>query len=253
MSNKNEYLPCKCWFEKGELHRAYFEYDEDCYDSPRDWDNLSIIVNASRYNLCGSNDVVTNDIEEWLIKETGIKEDWYYKNYKRYGGLDGLINKFQKEKCIAFTYLSVYDHSGICVYCGYERGWDTSAVGFAYVPKDSDEVKSYRRTSSLEETKKWANEVLESEIHTLDQYVRGDVYGVITEVYDEETKEWNREESLWDIYLDSKSEEDSAISYIKEYSGDAELLDEKVVLEAIENNTLDVLQGQNVLVFKEIE
>ena len=254
---KNDYLPTQCWFEKdGTLMRGYFCYDENA-ESPREWDNLSVIVNASRYNLCGRGDIETDDIEEWLINETGINEDWYYANKKRYGGIDGLVQKFIKEKCAAFTYVSVYDHSGICVYAGYCSGWDYSAIGFAYIPKDNKEVKSYRRSHTAEETKKWAEEILDGEIHTLDQWCRGDVYGCVTEAYDEELGEWDKwsGDSCWGYFLDdatTDSEYKDAISIIKDFSGDRPLIDEKVVEVALENNELDVLRGQQLLDFEEI-
>jgi len=250
MSTRNDYLPCKCWFENGKLHRAYFAYDNDP-ESPREWDNLSVIVNASGYNLCGRGDIETDDIEDWLIAETGINEDWYYNNKKRYGGIEKLVEKFIKEKCAAFTYVSVYDHSGICVYSGYCRGWDYSAIGFAYIPKDSKEVRSYRRSHTAEETKKWAEEILEGEIHTLDQWCRGEVYGCVTEEYDTELEQWDKwsGDSCWGYYLGNDEEKD-AINIIKEFSGNNELLDENVVLQAIEEGNLDVLQGQQLIVFE---
>lgn len=254
---KNDYLPSKCWFENGKLMRGYFCYDENA-ENPRDWDNLSIIVNASKYGICGRGDIEVKDIEEWLIAETGINEEWYYANYKRYGGIDGLIEKFKREKCAAFTFVSVYDHSGICIYSGYCRGWDYSCVGFAYVPKDSKEVKDYRKTHTAEETKKWAEEVTDAELHTLDQWCRGDVYGCVTEEYDFDNHEWDKYsgDSCWGYFLNDatcKSEEEDAINIIKDFAGsDTKLYDEKVIEDALNDNTLDVLLGQKVFEFMEI-
>jgi hypothetical protein len=253
---KNDYLPTKCWFENdGTLMRGYFVYDENA-DSPRDWDNLGIIVNASRYNLCGHHDIETNSIEEWLINETGINEEWYYNNKERYGGIDALLEKFQNEKCAAFTFISVYDHSGICVYAGYCTGWDYSAVGFAYIPKNSKEVKSYRKGHSAEETKDWANRVLEGEIHDLDNWCRGNVYGCVTEEYNEELEEWDvfSGDSCYGYYLNdtsSESEEKDAINIIKDFAGDHKLFDYEEVESAIENKSLDVLKGQLLFDFGE--
>jgi len=255
MGYKNDYLPTKCWFENGTLHRAFFEYDDCCYESPRDWCNLSVFVNASSYKLCGKNDEETDDLEQWLINATGINEDWYWSNRERYGGIDGLIKKFRKEKCVAFSYLSVYDHSGICLYSGYCRGWDYSAVGFAYIPKDNDEVKAYRKGHSKEETEKWAEKNLENEIHIMDNYIRGDVYGCVEEVYDPETESWGTENSCWGYYLDdstTESKEKDAIEIIKEFSGNAKLFDWKDVKKALGDNTLDVLLGQKVFDFMEV-
>lgn len=249
MGTRNDYLPCKCWFENGKLHRAFFEYD-DCPEHPRDFSEpLSVIVNASKYNLGGSSDIDIKRYggEDWLISETGINEDWYYANKERYGGIEGLAYKFEKEKCMAFEWLTVYDHSGITVSCGRGSGWDYSWVGFVYVPKDNADVKAYRKNHTLEETKKWASDVLHAEIEELDKYCRGDVYGCIDEVYDAETETWERNDSCWNYYVDNDKE---AIDIIEEFSGDNELFDEDVVLQAIEEGNLDVLQGQQLIVFE---
>lgn len=245
---KNEYLPTKCWFKNGELHRAYYVYDEYVDESPRDWNPLSIIVNASGYSLCGKDDISTNDIEEWLIRETGINEEWYWNNKERYGGIDRLIEKFKKEKCVAFSYLSVYDHSGVSVFCGYARGWDYSAIGFVYVPKDCDEVKADRKTHSLKETEEWADKLMHSEIECLNQYVSGEVYGVIEEVYDTETDSWDEVDSVFGIYLDPHNEKESALQTIKDNYGTViEFFDMDEIETAIKNNTLDVYNGQILL------
>lgn len=134
---------------------------------------------------------------------------------------------------------------------GYCRGWDYSAIGFAYIPKDSKEVRNYRRSHTAEETKKWAEEILEGEIHTLDQWCRGEVYGCVTEEYDTELEQWDNwsGDSCWGYYLGNDEEKD-AINIIKEFSGNNELLDEDVVLQAIEEGNLDVLQGQQLIVFE---
>lgn len=257
MSNKNDYFPTKYWFKNGTLHRAFFEYEEWAENPRNFFEPLSVIVNASKYGLCGSCDIECNDIEEWLIRETGINEDWYWNNRKRYGGIEGLISKFIKEKCVAFEYLTVYDHSGITVSCGYCRGWDYSNIGFVYVPKDSDEVKSYRKGHTKKETEEWASKNIHAEIHELDQWCRGDVYCMVEETYDEESQEWEMTDSLGMIWLDDETtqkERECAISHIKEYfSGKAELFDEEIINKALESNTLDLLQGQQSFDFmKEI-
>lgn len=255
MSYKAEYLPTKCWVKDGTLHRAFFEYDEDVYEHVRDFGCcLSTIVNASRYCLGGENDEKVSDIEDWLIAKTGINEDWYWKNHKRYGGIMGLVEKFKKQ-CVAFEFLSVYDHSGITVSCGLSSGWDYSNVGFVYVAKDNEEVKAYRKGHTLKKTTEWAMGILHDEIHTLDDYVRGNVYCLIHEVYDEELEEWEIQDTLGSIYLTSdtrEEEEKYALEYITEYSGKCKLFEWDVAEDAIEHNSLDILNGQQTFNFEEI-
>ena len=256
MSTINNYLPVKYWLDKNEtLHKAYFEYDEDCYDSPREWDNLGIIVNASHYSITGENDIQTDDIEDWLIQETGINEDWYYNNRKRYGGVNGLIKKFIKEKCIAFKYLSVYEHSGITIHCGKSYGWDYSNVGFIYIPKDNQEVKDYIRTEGKIKTEDWADKVLESEVRSLRDCLEGNVYTLVDEVYNDESGVWEYNDSVGNIYLSSdtsEEEENLAIGEIKGFfSGKADFLDNDNVEKAIENGEMDIIRGQLTLNFEE--
>ena len=251
---KANYLPTKYWFEDDVLHRAYFNYEEDCFSSPRDWDNMTVIVNASRYCICGNTDIQTDNIEEWLIEATGINPEWYerQKNY----GIDELINKFIKEKCVAFAFLHVYDHSGISIHCGLASGWDYSNIGFVYIPKDHADVKSYRKTHTLAETKEWADKILHSDIRILDDYLTGQVYCLEVETFDKESQEWDMTDSLGSIYLtaDTNTEQiDIALSYIKDYySGDNKFFEEKEVEKAIEENTLDILNGQIAFDFMEV-
>ena len=82
--------------------------------------------------------------------------------------------------------ISMYDHSGITLWLGSTRGhvdaqWDCSSVGFAYVEKDKAEEEMPQRAQlpGIDNTdwKQWAYEMMEGEMHTYDQYVRGNVYG----------------------------------------------------------------------------
>ena len=183
-------------------------------------------------------------------KETGINEDWYENNYKRYSGINGLLNKFIKEKCIAFEYLSVYDHSGITVSCGKSYGWDYSNVGFVYVAKDNPEVIAYRKTHSKKETEEWALGILHSEIKLLDDWCTGSVYYLVEEIFNTETEDWEFNVSLGSMYL---NEYEDAISEIKNnFSTDCQLLNEKEFNKLFANKVLDTLNGQKLFEFMEI-
>lgn len=263
MSTINNYLPMKYWLdENNTLNKAYFEYEEDCFDSPREWENLGIIVNASGYNITGDKDVETKNIEEWLLKETGIKEEWYFSNYKRYGGMEGLLKKFIKEKCIAFEYLSIYEHSGVTIHCSKSYGWDNlnvwdySNVGFIYIPKDNQEVKDYIRTEGKIKAEEWATGILENEVHVLRDWLEGNVYTLVNEVYNDESGEWEFKDSVGGIYLTSdtlEEEQNCAIGEIKGfYSGNSTFLNNDKVEKSIENGELDILRGQLLLDFENI-
>lgn len=250
--NRNEYLPTKYWVKNNQLHRAFYEYETECYDSPRDWGNIGIIVNFSDYHITGSDDKVANDIEEWLIKATGINEDWYESHRNSYG-VDGLLKKFIREQCAAFQYISIYDHSGIAVSCGKAYGWDYSNVGFIYVPLSSADYKQVLEETNTAYAKAWAEKTIVSEIKILDDYCQGSVYSLVEEVYNNELHEWENVDCIGNVYLTSDNwdkEKELAIAEIKaNYSHSATLIDEKTALNAIDCNMLDTLLGQMLFDF----
>lgn len=250
--NRDEYLPVEYWVKDNQLHRAFYEYEIECYDSPRDWGNVGIIVNFSGYGITGSNDVRANDIEEWLINATGINEDWYESHRNSYG-VDGLLKKFIREQCAAFQYINIYDHSGISISCGKAYGWDYSNVGFIYVPLSSADYKCILKKTNTAYAKDWAEKAIISEIQFLDDYCKGNVYSLVEEVYDTEFHEWKTVQTVGDMYLTSDSWEKE-----KEYAKDeirsnfaykATFIDEKTALNAIKHNMFDTLLGQMLFDF----
>lgn len=252
MGIKSDYLPTRYWIADDKIYRAFYEY-EDYPSHVRDLcDNLGIIVNFSSYCLCGNNDedVRPQDIEEWLLSHVDINEDWYesHRNY----GIDGLLNKFIKEKCAAFQYISIYDHSGISVRCGKAYGWDYSNVGFIYVPKNSKELNATYKNPNSKKAKEWAERIIQEEIKILDDYCQGNIYCLVSESYNPESEEWEIEDSLGCMYLTSDTwaeEQKLAEDKIKyNLSGESTFIDEKTVIKAIESNLIDVLMGQQLLI-----
>lgn len=219
---KLDFLPYKAWVDKnGDIYRAYFVNDE-CPESPREWDNTSVMVDFSRYHIGDKNP--RENCEEWLIRETGIDENWYYSHRDSYG-IDGLIKRFQREKCRAFSFLSIYDHSGINLYEGRGSGWDTSCIGFAYVPM------------SEKLTKEEAEKAISGEVKTYNMYLEGSVYGCIVEKLVD--SEWNFSDSMGEIFIDGEKD---AIDVIASYfSGNAELKDADDLLYEIDEKGLDVV------------
>lgn len=251
MGNKNDYLPTCYWIEENSLHRAFYNYSEDVWDSPRDWDNLGTIVNFSGYSIAGDSDITAKDSEDWLLSKTGINSDWYY-SHQDYG-IDGLLKKFTKQ-CAAFLFLSIYDHSGISIHCGKNYGWDWSNIGFIYIPKDNKEFLDKVAEIGLKKAKEWAEKVLRSEIQILDDYLQGSVFTLVKETYNTEFKEWEQVDILEDVYLTSDSWEEEkklAEDVIKgNFSGNAEFITENIALNAIYHKELDILLGQNVFNFE---
>ena len=91
---------------------------------------------------------------------------------------------------VAILPISMYDHSGITLWLGSTQGhvdarWDCSSVGFAYIEKSKaeEEMPQHTQLPDIDNTdwKEWAYEMMEGEMHTYDQYVRGNVYGWVVE------------------------------------------------------------------------
>lgn len=227
MGTKNDYLPTKYWLEDNTIHRAFFEYEEYLDESPRDWDNLGTMVCGHRRYTLG--DIQVKDMEEWEA------------------------NKPLKKDTLVILPLGLYDHSGITMYVGGRTDpWDSGEVGYIYVRKDNEEVIEYKKTHTWKQTEEWAEGILRGEVETYDQYLRGDVYCICEEVYDEDTEEWESVDSLGCIYLDTHKEQESAVNEIKwNMSGTYKFIDEDKVLNAIEHHEIDILAGQKVLSFME--
>ena len=146
------------------------------YDSPRDWDNLGkMICFHSRYDLGDKHnykninrfleDIVTDVIEEEKIEE--VKMDSLFLQF------DEFMEKYSDiiDEHYIMLSLYLYDHSGITMNTtGFSCPWDSGQVGFIYV-SNKDAEKEYG--TYFEEK---AEKYLKGEVHTYDQYIRGDVY-----------------------------------------------------------------------------
>lgn len=84
--------------------------------------------------------------------------------------------------------ISVYDHSGITIWLGAkwshpDASWDCSSIGFAYVEKSTAEKEGMLDPGEKykHDWKEWAYAMMEGEMETYDQFVRGEVYGYMIE------------------------------------------------------------------------
>lgn len=140
------------------------DYD-GAYDKYLEWDNgknyLGVDDDTPDEDLAYNhiNDMLTNGEKLMLVEQSGN---------------------------VAILPISMYDHSGITLWLGSTRGhidaqWDCSSVGFAYVEKDIADKEMLQRTQipGIDNTdwKQWAYAMMEGEMKTYDQYVRGNVYG----------------------------------------------------------------------------
>lgn len=200
--------PFKMVDKKGNKYTLRVEQD-DMADSPRYWDNVSKMICWHRhYNLGDKHNY--DDSFEFLIgvaEEIGIFTDdmWDMEQEK-------LEEKIFETDLVVIVPLNLYDHSGITMSTSngypYNDCWDAGCVGYAYITKekamkelceyevdengkrikiehkhDNGNVTYSHKTKPLtDET--WrvrAREVIDAEVDTYDQYLRGDVYGYILE------------------------------------------------------------------------
>lgn len=124
--------------------------------SPREDDNLGKIEMYHRHYL--------------FPHEGGFKDD-------PEGLTELLKNRFEVVVCLP---IYLYDHSGITISTGNEYPfndrWDAGKVGFIYATRE-DVKKEFDRKKINPFIKKHVTEILQSEIETYDQYLRGEIYG----------------------------------------------------------------------------
>lgn len=131
--------------------------------SPRDWDNLGTFVMWHRRYNFGDIDPSPESPQEFL-RELGD---------------------------VIILPVYGYDHGIMTISTQVEKfwwhyAWDGRQLGWIYVSKDKirDEY-GWKRLTKQRQAK--VEKILRQEIETLDQYLRGDVWGFI--IYDDETDE----------------------------------------------------------------
>jgi hypothetical protein len=163
-------------------YRIKIYYDSNPGD-PRADDNIAkMVCFHGRYKLGDEHDYNHNDYSGWEEMKNAI---------------------IKNEDVLHILPLYLYDHSGITISTSsFNDRWDSGQIGFVYVTKKSvREDYGVKRISPKVSEK--ALKVLEGEVETYDQYLRGDVYGY--EVYKVKTCELGHEheeemDSCWGYY-----------------------------------------------------
>lgn len=167
-------------------------YPDDTDSNPREWDNLGTMVCFhKRYTL-------------------GDKHDYDHTNYDDWQEMEKEI--IREEDVAVILPLYLYDHSGITMSIGkFSCPWDSGQVGFIYVTKEKLREK-YDKKRVSQKLKDRAEEILESEVETYDQYLTGDVFGFSVEKKDEDG-DWEDIDSCWGFY-GSNVKENGMTDYI---------------------------------------
>jgi len=153
--------------------------------NPRGDDNLGTMVCFhNRYDLGDKHDYDHNDYGSWKEMLTAIDK--------------------REDACIILP-LFLLDHSGITMATkDFNDRWDSGQVGYIFVSKKKvrEEYSVKRITKAIAE-KAWG--VLEGEVETYDQYLRGDVYGFeIWKLGKKSGKEKEIIDSCWGYYSETE-------------------------------------------------
>jgi hypothetical protein len=161
-------------------NRTLKVFQDDSNDSPRSWDNLSKMIFIGSHSRLGDNHDFHDSHESFEAHQADIEKQ-----------LDIAI--------ILPVY--AYIHSGMTISLSpFSCRWDSGKLGWVVVTKQA--IRENWNIKNV--TKKYiemAMNIVEGEIETLDQYIRGDVYGF--QVCDEND---NVEDSCWGFYGDDIKE-----------------------------------------------
>ena len=98
---------------------------------------------------------------------------------------------------------------------GFSDRWDSGQVGYIYTDKkaimETGGMLQNEKGNCVKITdrnwKKAAYQWMEGEVKTYDQYLTGEVYGIITEEYDADTDDWEEKDSCWGFFNDKWGDE----------------------------------------------
>lgn len=153
--------------------------DEDPIDPINDDDGFAVFVCFhKRYNL-------------------GTKNHGYKSSdFSSWDELESAIIKNEKPTVILPIYM--YDHSGIAISTSpFSCPWDSGQIGFVYATPKM--IKEWYGVKSINGAiKARVKKDLESQVVTYDQYLGGDIYGLLLK--DEDGNDLENEDASWGIY-----------------------------------------------------
>lgn len=185
-------------------------------ESPRDWDNLCTMVCWHRRYDLGDKHSFDNPDEFMQHLYLDVTKKHWCDDHDSDDWQD-VYKALRETDLVLIKQINLYDHSGITVSTSngypYNDCWDAGCVGFIYVTKKT----IFKECGNITEEnwKERADEYLEGEMETYDQYCKGEVYGfrLIKTVVKQETcphcgevireyEEETEEDSCWGFYGD---------------------------------------------------
>ena len=150
---------------------------DECPDDPRTWSNVCTMVCWHRRYKLGDNHSFEGPDEfmQHLYLDV-IGKHWCDEHES--DDWQDVYEELQKTDLVLIKQINLYDHSGITISTSsgypYNDRWDSCCVGFIYVTKKT----IFKECGGITEEnwKDRADEYLEGEMQTYDQYLIGDVY-----------------------------------------------------------------------------
>lgn len=150
---------------------------DDYAESPRDmYDNISTIYCWHKHYTIGDDkpkektawDVLADMCEKYTNMEADDID---------VASENDMIRELQQAKNIVIKYISCYEHSGITISTAittypYNDRWDSGIIGFAFIDKETFEINC----GAYKDWKRRAMDIIDSEVKTLDDYLRGEVF-----------------------------------------------------------------------------
>lgn len=166
-------------------------------ESPREWDQLGIMVGFHRRYDIGDNDPGS------LLDGVTIDSDDYQ-------GWDEMEADLRRRGALCILPLFLYDHSGTSIstrtFAGraHHASWDSGRVGFIFTTRKRM-IEVLGKKILTAKTRQRVGDILEAEVKEYDQYMTGDVFGYIIE-----DEHGNQVNSCWGYYGFKSVKEDAA-------------------------------------------
>lgn len=191
--------------------------DDDPIDPCVDYDQFGkMVCFHSRYNLghetpkCDSldyliglaSDVLPDGVESLARKYRKSGESWddasYMRDYELRCRIESDPEKLHKviEAHYLMLPLYLYDHSGLTMRTtSFSCSWDSGQVGFIFASK-ADAIKEFSKNGRLTaKARQAALDCMTAEVESYDDYLTGNCWGFIVEVFDGD--EWEQFDSRW--------------------------------------------------------
>lgn len=173
------YAPCtlKLKDDSGKEYLLTIEQD-DYAGNPREWDNVSTIWTWTKNYKIGDDHDLSDSMRDALA-DLCVKNN--ILTWEEIEEKDLFENRLglalQESENVAFRWISAYEHSGITISTSvgsypYNDRWDSSIIGFGFVTKEQHEKQCGER----KDWKRDALKIIDSEVETVDQWLRGECY-----------------------------------------------------------------------------